>query len=85
MIYLADIVIQRNVGYKTKEYLLLKMPKNQRLKERLMYNYKLIYERVEVVQSKASRKNAIVDITDSFVHLAILVHTKASIGRYQHQ
>jgi hypothetical protein len=67
MICLADVVIRRNVGYKKEEYLLLKMPKTQRLKERLMYNYKLIYERVEVVQSKASRKNAIIDITDKLV------------------
>jgi hypothetical protein len=42
-----------------------KISKTQRLKKRLIYNYKLICERIEVVRSKASRQNDAVDVTDN--------------------
>jgi hypothetical protein len=46
MICLIDVVVRRNVDYKKEEYLLLKLSKTQRLKEKLIYNYKPIYEKV---------------------------------------
>jgi hypothetical protein len=67
MIYLVDVVVQINVDYKKENYLLLKLFETQKLKEKLIYNYKLIYVKVVVVQSKPSRKNDTIEITDNLV------------------
>jgi hypothetical protein len=67
MIYLVDVVVQINVDYKKEDYLLLKLFETQKLKGKLIYNYKLIYVKVVVVRSKPSRKNDTIEITDNLV------------------
>jgi hypothetical protein len=67
MICLVDVVVRRNVDYKKEEYLLSKLSETQRLKERLIYNYKPIYEKVGVVQSKPSHKNDVIEVADKLV------------------
>jgi hypothetical protein len=67
MIYLVDVVVQINVDYKKEDYLLLKLFETQKLKEKLIYNYKLIYVKVVVVRSKPSCKNDTIEIIDNLV------------------